>query len=96
MAKWQSLFNSKVKMRHIVFLILFILIQSCSEESLKVGTKAQFVKEQIGIPDSIIEKESIPNIYTNKLIQIEVWYYGTDTSIVFANNEIQTIKINNL
>jgi len=83
-------------MKKYFFLILSILTLSCSNTSLEVGMNKDELKEQIGEPDSVIEKDGIPDVYTNKLIKMEVWYYGTDTSFVFANDKLQTIKINTI
>jgi len=81
-------------MKTLFLIIVISVFSSCSHNSsLEAGADKQSTRKQIGKPDSIIEKEGIPDVYTNKLIKMEIWYYGTDTSIVFADDKIQTISI---
>ncbi len=78
-------------MKGIILIILAVVVLSCSSESVEVGMMNNEVEEMLGTPKTIIEKEGIPDVYTNKMIKIEVWNYGEDTSIVFANSKVQNI-----
>lgn len=84
-----------MKIMKIVYVILlFLVFYACTEKApVEIGTSKALTEKQIGQPDSIVIKTGIPDVYTNKLINMEVWYYGLDTSIVFADDKIQTISI---
>jgi len=82
------------KMRYI-FLCIPLLFLSCSRDTIKTGISSDNLIELIGTADSILQKESIPDVYTNKMIGVELWYYGTDTTISIVNNKVQNITIDN-
>ena len=75
-------------------IFLTFLFSSCNSiDSLQVDTSKFEVIKIIGKPDSIQISPAIQDVYTNKLINIEKWFYGTDTIIIFANNKIQNLTI---
>ncbi len=81
-------------MKIVYVILLFFVFYACTDQvSVEIGTSKVLTEKQIGEPDSIVIKTGIPDVYTNKLINMEVWYYGLDTSIVFADDKIQTISI---
>lgn len=80
-------------MKVLIFILLAVVILSCSSESIEIGMTNNEVEEMLGNPKTIIEKEGVPDVYTNKMIKIEVWSYGEDTSIVFADSKVQNIVI---
>jgi hypothetical protein len=79
---------------YYALVLLALLILSCNRANTVQSnmTKAELI-ELIGEPDSIQIKEGMPDVYTNKLINIEQWFYGTDTIINMADNKVQNISI---
>ena len=76
--------------------IIFVLLStSCGEASIfEIGTQISTIEKNYRKPDSIKIEKGIPDVYTNKLIKIEVWYFGKDTSLIFADKKLQNLKIN--
>ena len=80
-------------MKLISLVILSISILSCTSNSINTGMTKTEVETKIGKADSIQQKNGIPDVYTNKMIKIETWYFGSDTIINFANDNVQNISI---
>lgn len=81
-------------MRLLIIITLGVLLNACSTKSyIDVDMTSVEVQSLIGEADSIQEKDGIPDVYTNKLIKIETWYYGNDTIINFANEKVQSVLI---
>ncbi len=79
----------------IIPILLLTFLVSCTEpKGFELGTEKTQVETNYRKPDSIKIENGIPDVYTNKLINIEVWYFGKDTSFIFMDNKLQTIKIN--
>ena len=79
-------------MRFIIIIFGLSLLSCSSDNSLETNMPSQKVVELIGQADSIQKLDAIPDVYTNKLIEIELWYYGTDTILSIANNRLKSIN----
>lgn len=80
-------------MKFTLLIISIFILCSCENNSLNQEMNMDEVKTLIGTPDSIKQRKGLPDVYTNKIIAMETWYYGNDTNINFADNKIQTIQI---
>ena len=76
-----------------MFLLSFLFLSCSQTNTLQVDMEKTDLLKVIGDPDSVQIKEGIPDVYTNKLINIEQWFYGTDTVINIANDKVQNIII---
>ena len=80
-------------MRFIIIIFGLSLWSCSSNNSLETEMPRQKIIELIGQADSIQKLDAIPDIYTNKLIEMEIWYYGSDTSLSIANSKLKSINI---
>ncbi len=79
----------------IVNILLLLLLSRCGETQIfEPGTEKSLIAINYRQPDSIKIEKGIPDVYTNQLINIEIWYFGRDTSLIFADEKLQTLKIN--
>ena len=53
-------------------MLLAVVVLSCSSESIEIGMTNNEVKEMLGNPKTIIEKEGVPDVYTNKMIPAKI------------------------
>jgi len=81
-------------MRIFIFASALLFLACKSDKVLNIETSTEQIIELIGEADSIHKLEAIPDVYTNKLIAMELWYYGSDTTLRIANNKLKNISVN--
>jgi len=81
-------------MRFLYMICVGLLLYACSsKKTIEPDMSSLEVQELIGRADSIQERQGIPDVYTNKLIKVETWFYGNDTMVNFADGKVQSILI---
>lgn len=86
--------QNKKNMRLLFIIVIGVLFYACSSRStIEVDMGTEQVESLVGLADSIQDKDGIPDVYTNKLIKMETWYYGNDTIVNFANEKVQSVLI---
>ena len=72
-----------------------MLFLACSsDKTIELEMSTDQLLELIGEADSIQKLDAIPDVYTNKLIRMELWYYGNDTTLRIADKKLKSISVN--
>ena len=81
-------------MKYFLFASALLFLACSSNKTIEPEMTTDKIKELIGDADSIHKLDPVPDIYTNKLIEMELWYYGSDTTLRIANNKLKNISVN--
>ena len=81
-------------MKYFLFASALLFLACKSDKAIELEMPTDKIIELIGKADSTQKLDAIPDVYTNKLIRMELWYYGNDTTLRIANNKLKNISIN--
>ncbi|MBN2668476.1 MAG: hypothetical protein JXR60_04530 [Bacteroidales bacterium] len=76
-------------MLRIFLILIFASVWSCSGSQLKKGMTASDIANIIGKADSLIVLPDIKDVYTNKPIHTEQWFYGKDSILQIENGKLK-------
>ncbi len=76
-------------MKNLLLSLIALFLVSCqSSDPIVAGMTKANVEHLLGQADSVVVLPSTKDVYTNKLIEMEVWYYSNDTILTFAKGKL--------
>lgn len=80
-----------------LILICLLAISSCknsNNELVEKGMTQKEVMSKLGEPDNKHLLGSGEDMETGEEVEIEIWYYGKDTSVSFGNQRVAKVDFN--